>query len=141
MRGQSDHAQGCGGRQPASSACQCVCLCVRVDDGAEGVQVQGALKDQQVAAVACGEEFTVAITAERGVFVWGLNNVGQLGGASQEEVADSPIHLAALRDRQVLRSRCFSSCTLHSPILASRARVAVAPTNGHFGSRIEGFRV
>ena len=101
MRGQSVHAYGFGGGRPASGACQCVCLCVRVVDGAEGVQVQGALKDQQVAAVACGEEFTVAITAERGVFVWGLNNVGQLGGATQKAVAESPIHLAALRDRQV----------------------------------------
>ena len=47
-------------------------------DSSEPSQVQGALKGEEVAAVACGEEFTVAITAERGVYVWGLNNCGQV---------------------------------------------------------------
>ena len=45
----------------------------------------GALKGVAVAAVTCGEEFTVAISAERFCFVFGLNNVGQLGGASDKD--------------------------------------------------------
>ena len=60
--------------------CVCVCVCVCVYHIFIYIysQVQGALKGEEVAAVACGEEFTVAITAERGVYVWGLNNCGQV---------------------------------------------------------------
>ena len=114
---------------PASS-CVSVFLCAVSDtagarigiaeDSLHPKQVDGVLKNVQVSAVACGEEFTVCICAHRRVFAWGLNNVGQLGGASDEQLALQPVELAALRDRNV-ELLCCNQC--HTLALTSEGRV------------------
>ena len=52
-----------------------------------------ALFKTPVAAVACGQEHTVAVTVDGQVYTWGLNTQGALGLGSQIIATDTPILL------------------------------------------------
>ena len=75
-------------------------------------RVEGVLRGVCVAAVACGEEFTVAISAERCVYAFGLNNVGQLGGSCDSQTRDTPVELTGLRERRIDACSCTQAQSL-----------------------------
>ena len=41
--------------------------------------LSGAIENQQIVQIACGDEHTLALTEQGQVYSWGLNRYGQLG--------------------------------------------------------------
>ena len=50
--------------------------------------VLGALENQQVTQIACGDHHTLALTKEGDVYAWGMNYCGQLGLGNKDPQAN-----------------------------------------------------
>lgn len=74
-------------------------------DALELRRVAGALEGVPCALAACGEEFSIVVTAAREVYAFGLGNVGQMGNGGRENCT-APTHVAELSGKGVTLVGC-----------------------------------
>ena len=81
------------------------------EGGSKQPQVVKCLEDKTVHLVACGDSFTVVVTAEQEVFTWGKAARGRLGYATEEGL--SVVKLLDFPDiSKVLSIACSQGCTM-----------------------------
>ncbi|CAG2163500.1 unnamed protein product [Oppiella nova] len=75
-------------------------------------RVSGVLANQHVTGIACGNNFSVAITETGQLFNWGNNSTGQLGLANLQANQPLPIQMSFFNDMTVSKVVCGFGHTL-----------------------------